>query len=243
MSKVIAVIFAGGTGKRAGAGSKPKQFLEVNGKPIIIHTLDHFQNHPQIDEIFIVCIGEYIAHMEQLIREYHVTKTRAVIPGGATSQDSIYLGLKEAAKTNTGEAVVLLHDGVRPIITADLISRNISCTLTHGNAVTCCPSDVTVAISEDGVTVDDVPERSRAYTALAPQSFRLGDIISAHEDERRHNPGYIGVVDACTLLRRQGRPVFMVEGSRDNIKITTPEDYYFMHAILRYMESKDALGL
>jgi 2-C-methyl-D-erythritol 4-phosphate cytidylyltransferase len=215
----------------------------VHGKPIIIQTLAHFQRHPHIDEIYIVSVAEYIPHMEALAEEFGITKVKEIIPGGASSQDSIYNGLICARAHNEDDAIVLIHDGVRPMISGDLITRNIESVEQYGNGVTCCKSNITVVLSGDGRRVGDVPVRDHAYNAVAPQSFRLGAIIEAHEAERATNPGYENIVDACTMLHRQGKPVYIVEGSNENIKITTPEDYYILLALLQYHESKDALGV
>ena len=123
--KNIAVVFAGGTGQRMGIKDVPKQFLEVEGKPVIIYTLEHFQNHPEIDDIYVVCIEPWIDYLNYQLDKFGITKVKSVVPGGKTGQDSIYLGLKEAEKYCSPEDVVLIHDGVRPFINADLISRNI----------------------------------------------------------------------------------------------------------------------
>jgi 2-C-methyl-D-erythritol 4-phosphate cytidylyltransferase len=243
MSDSIAVIFAGGVGRRMGSGSKPKQFLEIHGKPIIIHTLEHFQRHPRIGGIFIASLEEYIPHMRELAGDFRITKIKDIVPGGATSQDSIYNGLTAARRKYADDAIVLIHDGVRPMISEQLIDRNIESVERRGNAVTCCRSDVTVVMSADGDTIGEVPIRDHAWNAVAPQSFRLGDIIAAHDAERAVNPTYENVVDACTMLRRQGKPVHIVEDTAANIKITKPEDYYIMRAYLQYNESKDAIGI
>ena len=111
----IAIIFAGGSGVRMGAGV-PKQFLEINGKPVIIHTLQLFQYHDEIDKIYISMLKDFIPYMESLIDEYRLTKVQKVVPGGDTAQDSIYNALKIAESENDENAIVLLHDGVRPFV-------------------------------------------------------------------------------------------------------------------------------
>ncbi len=108
----IAIIFAGGSGVRMGSGI-PKQFLEINGKPVIIHTLQLFQYHGEIDKIYISMLDEYIGYMQELVDEYRLGKVVCIIPGGDTAQDSIYNALKKAASENPEDSIVLLHDGVR----------------------------------------------------------------------------------------------------------------------------------
>ncbi len=242
MSNNIAIIFAGGTGTRMGAGL-PKQFLKINGKPILIHTLDNFENSPEIDKIYIACKEDYIEHTIKEIKKYQITKVAKVIAGGNSSQDSIYKALKAAQEENDDDSIVLIHDGVRPILTQEVIKANVDSVKKHGTGITCTACYETVIISDDGHKVDDVPLRDKAFTAQAPQSFYLGDILSAHEAVRKTNPNYDGIVDSCTLLRRQGKEVYIVNGNRGNIKVTTPEDFYILRALLQYQENEQILGL
>ena len=213
MSKNIAVIFAGGSGVRMGAG-KPKQFLEIDGRPIIIYTLDIFEDHPLIDEIYIACKEDYIGKMEKLVKRYGISKVKAIVPGGTTALGSQYNGLAAAKAENEDDAIVLIHDGVRPCINESLINDVIEMT----------------------------KERGAVATAQAPQCFRLGDILEAHEKVRGDNPEYVDIVDSCTLLRSIGRDVAILKGPRSNIKVTTPEDLYIFKAMLEYKRNKDNLG-
>ena len=126
MRKNIAVIFAGGSGVRMNTRAKPKQFLEMNGKPIIVHTLEYFQNNSDIAGIVISCIGQWVNHMAELAEKYHLDKIVKIVKGGSTGQESIYNGLCAVKELYSSDDVaVLVHDGVRPLITDDLISRNI----------------------------------------------------------------------------------------------------------------------
>ncbi|WP_346708060.1 IspD/TarI family cytidylyltransferase [Massilistercora timonensis] len=238
----IAIIFAGGSGVRMGAGV-PKQFLEINGRPIIIHTLKLFQNHDMIDKIYIAVLEDYIPYMEELVEEFHISKTVKIIAGGATAQDSIYNALKEAEKENPDDSIVLLHDGVRPFVSYDTIAKNIIGVKENGNAVTCTPCYETILLSHDGNQVDTVPYRKETFAAQAPQSFRLKDIIKAHDTVRSLPTRYENMVDACTIYRSQGLNVNMIEGNRGNIKVTTPEDVYMFRALLQYRENEQAFGL
>ena len=121
----IAIIFAGGSGKRMNTVAKPKQFLEYRGKPIIIYTLEIFDNHPDIGGIVVSCIEEWIPYLEKLIRKFEITKVRAIVPGGETGQDSIYNGLIAVENLYPKDSCVLIHDGVRPLITEQTVSDNI----------------------------------------------------------------------------------------------------------------------
>ncbi len=237
----IAIIFAGGSGVRMGAGV-PKQFLEINGKPILIHTLQLFQEHEEIDRIYLAMNEDYIRYAEQLVQDYRIDKLAAVVPGGVTAQDSIYNALKRAAGENPMDSIVLIHDGVRPVVEYEVISDNIAAVKQYGSAITSTLCYETILVSKDGNTVDHLPLRKESYSAQAPQSFYLKDIIEAHEAIRRTAGGYENMVDACTIYNALGKQPHMVAGNRGNIKVTTPEDVYMFRALLQYKENEQAFG-
>ena len=237
--KNIAVVFAGGTGQRMGIKDVPKQFLEVDGKPVIIYTLEHFENHPEIDDIYVVCIESWIDYLNYQLDKFNIKKVKSVVPGGKTGQDSIYLGLKEAEKYCSVDDVVLIHDGVRPFINAELISRNIRDTKLHGNSISCTGCNETFLVSKNGVDIIDVPVRKESYNGQAPQAFKLGEIISAHEEMRAKNPDYIDVIDSCTLFHLLGRKTYLTEGVRGNTKITNPVDIYIFKAWLEFKNNNE----
>lgn len=238
----IAIIFAGGSGVRMGAGV-PKQFLEINGKPVIIYTLQLFQYHNEIDKIYLAILEDYMDYMEDLVNEYSLSKVVKILPGGATAQDSIYHALKAAEAENPEDSVVLIHDGVRPFVSYDTISRNIAGVRENGNAITSTSCYETIIISKDGDSVQEVPFRKETFSAQAPQSFYLKDIIAAHDYVRGLSTRYDNMVDACTICKSQGIEVHLVEGNRGNIKVTTPEDVYMFRALLQFRESQQAFGL
>ena len=238
----IAIIFAGGKGQRLsnGENSLPKQFLNINNKPILIHTLDIFQTHKDIDKIYISIHPDYYEYTQELIEHYYITKTAGIVKGGATGQDSIYNALKLAQSENPADSIVLIHDGVRPNITPEVISANIECTKKNGNAITCTSCFETILVSENGKNPQHVPYRKHTYSAQAPQSFHLGEIIEAHEITRKSNPQYLDIVDSCTLYKTLDKQTYMVQGNRGNIKITTIEDLYVLRALIRYKEDLEA---
>lgn len=238
----IAIIFAGGAGIRMGAGI-PKQFLEINGKPIIVHTLDLFESHPEIDAIYMAVLADYIPYMQKLTRKFGIEKVKGIVPGGESGQDSIYNALTAARKENPGDSIVLIHDGVRPWVSFDTIMRNIEGVKKNGNAITCTACYETILMSSNGEQVEQVPYRKDTFAAQAPQSFRLDDIIAAHETVRASENGYENLVDSCTLMRSIGKEAYMVEGNRGNIKVTTPEDVYMYRALIQYRENEQAFGI
>lgn len=240
----IAIIFAGGIGQRLnnGENSTHKQFLKINDKPIIIRTLELFQTHKDIDKIYISIHPDYYEYMQKLVKYYYITKTAGIVNGGKTGQESIYNALKLAQKENPQDSIVLIHDGVRPNITEEVITKNIECTKKNGNAITCTSCFETILISENGINPEHVPYRKDTYAAQAPQTFHLGEVIEAHEITRKTNPNYTDIVDTCTLYKTLNKKTFMVKGNRGNIKITTIEDLYILRALIRYKEDLEAFG-
>ncbi len=238
----IAMIFAGGRGVRMGSGI-PKQFLEIHGKPVLVHTLELFQEHDMIDKIYISVLEDYIGKTQKLVDRYGLDKVVSIIPGGATAQDSIYNVLKDAEKENDGDSIVLLHDGVRPFVSYDTIKQNIESVQKYGSAITCTACYETILLSKSGEKVDSVPYRKDTFAAQAPQSFRLKDIIAAHDEVRAINPTYENMVDACTIMTTLGKEVHMIPGNRGNIKVTTPEDVYMFRALLNYKENEQTFGI
>lgn len=239
----IAVIFAGGVGKRMNNTALPKQFMKVNGIPIIIHTLLIFQQHSQIDKIYISIIAEYKDLLESLIRQYQISKVVGITIGGESGLDSIYNGLKLAASENADDSVVLIHDGVRPIVTDAVISRNIEAVRLFGSSITSVPSTETIILSQDAQIVENIPPREFLHKAQAPQSFHLGDILSAHEHLRSTPERYGNLVDSCSVYRKVFGEVHLVPGNYGNIKITTPEDVFILQGLLHYKDASNAFGI
>lgn len=231
--KVVSVVFAGGSGTRM-KNATPKQFLNVNGVPVLIHTLLLFQKHNRVDGIFLVVKKEYAEIAQSFAKEYGLTKILQIVNSGETSQDSIYNGLCAAAKRFALSSVVMVHDGVRPYLTADVIDRNIDSVCKYGTAITATRCNETIVISENGATIDRATIRSQSYIAQAPQSFVLGDLLAAHDKIRAMEGGYNELVDQASVCLKLGLPIRMVEGNRGNIKITTPEDIFLFKSMLEY---------
>ena len=238
----IAVIFAGGVGSRMHSKERPKQFLEMYNKPIIIHTLEHFQNHPMIDAIVVVCIESWISYLNELLYKFRIEKVKKVVPGGETGQLSIYHGLKAAKEVaNEEKAVVLIHDGVRPLITEKLITNNIEAVRRYGSAITTAKVKETIlVVNEQDSSIDYVASRDNFRLAKAPQSFWLDEILSAQE--KALAKGERDWIDSCTLMQEYGFKMHLIDGPSQNIKITTPEDFYTMRAILEAKENEQIYG-
>ena len=235
----VALLFAGGIGSRMNSRALPKQFLEIHGKPIIIHTLEHFEAHPDIDAIGIAILPEYRGHMMKLLKRYEIEKVKWVVDGGATGQESRHKALKAVAAECPEDSVVLIHDGVRPLIDAKLISANIETVLEHGSAITCTKFNETVVSSEEE-HIDNVIPRDHIYAAQAPQSFRLGEILSLYD--RAVAEGEHDTIDSCSLMHRYGQKLYRVVGPRSNIKITTAEDFYLCRTFFEIIENQQIVG-
>ena len=229
----IAVIFAGGVGERMGSET-PKQFIKIENKPILIHTLELFEKHNDIDEIYIVMLNEYISYTRELVEKYKIKKVIDIISGGKTALDSIYKGLLKAREDNNDDDIVLIHDGVRPYITEQTITNNIEGVKEYGNAITTTACFETIIISKDGEKVLEVPYRKEMFAAQAPQSFFLGKILKAHSIIREREEKYGDLVDNCGLIRELRIEPHMVKGNRGNIKATTPEDVAMIEALLKH---------
>lgn len=232
----LALIFAGGSGTRMGS-EIPKQFLELDGVPVLVHTLRLFQDHPRIDGIYLVVGVAYRERARALADGYGIAKLRGIAEGGASAQESIYSGLSFVAAREPADAVVLLHDGVRPYVLPEVITANIEAVERFGSAITYTPCYETVVLSRDGAAIDGIPYRRESYTAQAPQSFRLGAIRAAHERIRARPEGYADMVDQATICFTLGLPVHLVPGNRGNVKITTPEDIVTLEALLKWRKS------
>ncbi len=236
----IAVIFAGGVGKRMNLKDRPKQFLLVHGKPIIVHTIELFEYHEQIDGIIVVCVKDWIPYMEEMKYRYRLDKIGKIVPGGETGQLSIYNGLCAAEEVyGTNGNIVLIHDGVRPLINAKTIADNIESVKENGSAITCKLATETVILVDKDSKVCEVPSREASRMAQAPQSFWLNDILEVHRralaDEKRN------MIDSCTMMRTYGKELSVVIGPTENIKITTPDDFYTFRALYDARENEQLI--
>ena len=220
----------------------PKQFLDIHNKPIIIHTLEYFEHNEDIDAVVISCIGEWIPFLEKLLYKYRIEKVKRVVRGGTTGQLSIYNGLVAAKEVAAGQkAIVLIHDGVRPLISEELLTANIESVKKYGSAITSGIVKETIVVIDEDNMVEQVPSREKSRVAKAPQSFMLDDILSVHE--KAMSDGIDNSIDSCTLMQSYGYKLHMVDGPYENIKITTPDDFYTMRAILDARENEQIYGL
>jgi len=237
----IALIFAGGSGIRMNMQAQPKQFLQLHDKEIIIHTVEHFENHPAIDGIAVACIKEWIPFFKSLLEKYQIKKVKWIVPGGNTGQESIYYGLTAMKNECADNTVVLIHDGVRPLINSELITNCIHTVQKHGSAITVTPEIETVVSLDNERKITSITDRSVCFHAKAPQCFRFKDIFSAHNCAKQE--GLTNVIDSASLMAKYGYELYTVECGYDNIKITTPTDFYLFRALFEAKENLKIFGL
>lgn len=237
----IAIIFAGGTGERMSTKTKPKQFLELHGKPILVYTLEQFQNHKEIDAIILVSLESWINYCEELVDKYRLTKVEKIVPGGSTGQESIFNGLEVANSNFSEESIVLIHDGVRPLIDEETITNNIKSVRKYGSAITVTPAIETITIKNFEGEIGKIVDRSKCQMARAPQSFWLRDIYQVHKSAREKE--HLEFIDSASMMQHYGYKLHPVVGTMENIKITTSGDFYIFRAIIDARENSQIFGI
>lgn len=222
---VFGVILAGGVGSRMGDMEKPKQYLNIANKPIIIHTLEKFFVHPGMDKLYVLCPQQWIQHTKNLVRKYLGQTDRVgVIAGGATRNETILNAIKqiEAEYEVDDETIIVTHDSVRPFVTHRIIEENIAYAKKYGACDTAVPATDTIVQSDDNKVISSVPDRSKMYQGQTPQSFRMKKLkelyLSLTEEEKEL------MTDAAKIFVIKGEHVHLVEGEVSNIKITYPYD-------------------
>jgi len=222
----IAIIAAAGAGTRM-ASDRPKQFLQLAGKPVIFHTLQPFEECDGINEVIVVLPAAESAGFLSLAGKYGLRKVSRVVPGGATRADSVKRGLM-AIRSATAE-IVAVHDGVRPFVTVEEISRTVEAARLHGAAILVAPATDTIKqVGEERVV--KTLDRAQLRRALTPQCFQYELLRQAYQRADVNDPS---LTDESALVEQLGKPVMIVEGSARNIKITSAEDLLLAKALLR----------
>ncbi|KRN21396.1 2-C-methyl-D-erythritol 4-phosphate cytidylyltransferase [Secundilactobacillus similis DSM 23365 = JCM 2765] len=222
-------------------GALPKQFLELHGKPIIIYTLEKFEQNENIDGIVVVCVKGWERYLRQKIELFNLKKVLKILTGGETAIESQFVGLEFVKNhvKNDAETVVLLHDGVRPLIDETTINKNIVSVQNNRSAITIVPAIETIGFSDTDGELDKFVDRSKCVMARAPQSYFLSDIYATHVKAQKEKK--FEFVDSATMMQHYGFKLHTVLGNTNNIKVTTPTDFYIFRAILDAQESE--LGL
>lgn len=237
-----AIIFAGGVGRRMHNGALPKQFLELHEKPIIIYTLEKFEHDQNIDGIVVVCVKGWEQYLQKKIDLFNLVKVNKILAGGSSAIESQFIGLEYVKKhlSSDDNTVVLLHDGVRPLIDEVTIDKNIASVRANRSAITIVPAIETIGFSDTDGELDKFVDRSKCVMARAPQSYYLNDIFNTHLKAREDEN--FDFVDSATMMQHYGFKLHTVRGNTNNIKVTTPTDFYIFKAILDAQESAQIFG-
>ena len=213
----------------------PKQFIILDGKPVLVYTLQAFEKHPDIDNIVITCLDAWIPVCEGYVYEYGIQKVNNIVPGGNTGQASIKNAL-DVVETDAGDKdLVLVHDGVRPLISQEQISQCVQSVRTYGNAVPVLWSNSAMMVSDDQITSDRAYDRWSLFCTQTPQGFYVKDLVAAHQKAFRM--GITNSVASCTLITETGGKVYFCQGDEENIKITQQSDLKMVRAILMYRKA------
>lgn len=231
----VALLTASGQGTRMGQDI-PKQFLHVKDKPIIIYTLERFQNNPQIDAIILVTLPNWFGFVEAYARQFNITKLKWVVAGGATGQESIHNGLMELKKHCPDDTVVMIHDGNRPMVDNNIISDSLAVFAKHGSAVAVIPCMEAVFKSEDGLTSTISIPREALQRTQTPHTYTLKKLLWAHEEAEKR--GITNTAASCTLMNALGEIVYFSRGSEKNFKLTTLDDIEIFNAFLAAEKSQ-----
>lgn len=226
-----ALVIGGGSGNRMGQDI-PKQFMHVDNCPIIIHTLNCFQQHPDIDGIAVVCLKGWETVLQSYANQFNITKLKWIFPGGSCGQESIRNGIYGLKDNGIDlEDLVLVHDAVRPLLSQETISSNIAVCKSYGYAITGIQCREAILESEDGFSSSISIPRDKLIRTQTPQTFRLKNLIKAHDEAIIK--GILNSVSSCTLMcELGGREMHIVPGSEKNIKITTAEDLEILKALM-----------
>lgn len=231
---IFGVILAGGIGSRMGNVEKPKQYLNIADKPIIIHTLEKFFINSKFEKLYVLCPEQWVHHTKNLVKKYIGDTDRiSVIPGGNTRNETIMNAINqiESEYEVDDETIIVTHDSVRPFVTHRIIEENIFFAQKYGACDTVVPATDTIVQSEDNQIISSVPDRSKMYQGQTPQSFGLKKLkelyLSLTEEEKQT------LTDAAKIFVMKGEKVYLVEGEVSNIKITYPYDLRVAETLIR----------
>ena len=228
--KVVALLTAAGTGTRMGQDI-PKQFIHVDNKPLIIHTMEAFQNYPAIDAIIVVTLPSWAAVVQAYANQFNITKLKWVVAGGTTGQESIHNGLMELSKHLSPNDIVMIHDGNRCLVSSEIISDSLATFYEKGSAVAAIPCvEAVFRSNDDGKSSDISIPREQLFRTQTPHTYTMGKLLWAHEEATKR--GICNTAASCTLMQKLGERVFFSKGSETNLKITTVDDMLIFEALL-----------
>lgn len=225
----IALIIAGGVGQRTNQDI-PKQFINVNDKPVIVYTLEAFQNHKDIDAIEVVCLDGWHDILSAYAKQFNITKLHKIVSGGENGQSSIRNGVYSISESFSKDDIILVHDAIRPMISEEIITDCINTCKEYGSAITSIPCAEAMLYTTDKVQSDKIISRDELLRTQTPQAFSVGRLKAAHEEALKR--GITNSVASCTLMIELGEKVYFSKGSEKNIKLTTADDFEIFRALL-----------
>ena len=225
----IGLILAGGVGARMHQNI-PKQFINVEDKPVIVYTMAAFQRHPDINEIFVVCLEGWGDILKAYAQQFNIDKLKGVVPGGQTGQESIRNGIFAIAQDHNDDDLILIHDGIRPMLSTDIISDCIVTAQRYGNAVVAIPCTEVMLMTEDGETSTKNINRDLLKRTQTPQAFKLGDLVTVHK--KALEMGITNETASASMFANLGYTIHFSQGSEKNLKLTTSEDIDIFKALL-----------
>lgn len=227
-----AIIIAGGSGARMGQDI-PKQFINVYDKPILLYTLEGFQKHPMIDAIEVVCIDGWHDILQAYSKQFNITKLKWVISGGATGQESIRNGVFNLEGKVSDEDIVIIHDGIRPLVDETVLTDVIIKAQQYGNAVTSLPYNEQIFVADDEISTTQYIPRETLRRVSTPQAYRFGLLDSKYHEAYEKEIGIYGSSYTNTMMVELGVRLYFAAGSDKNIKLTTKDDLEMFKAYLK----------
>lgn len=221
--KNIAIIIAGGSGKRTGQ-PVPKQFLTINDKPIIIYTLENFQNNPNVDDIIVVCIDGWEHVLYAYAKQFDITKLKHIVKSGESAQDSIFNGVEFAHENYPPDTCVIIHDGIRPLVDESVLNDVIEVCHKYGNGVTSLPYNEQIFVIKDEKSTEKYIPRETLRRVSTPQAYTLGKLYDCYIKAKKTGVGYTPSSYVNTMMADLGETLYFAKGSDKNIKLTTKDD-------------------
>lgn len=228
----IAIVIAGGSGHRMGQDI-PKQFINVYDKPVIIYTLESFQKHPQIDAIEVVCIDGWHDVLKAYAKQFGITKLKWVVNGGQTGQESIRNGVYNLEGVLKDDDIVIIHDGIRPLVDESVLSDVILKCNRYGNAVTSMPYNEQIFVVDDEISTVKYIPRETLRRVSTPQAYKFGKVDRAYHEAFEKKIGIYGSSYTNTMMVELGERLYFAAGSDKNIKLTTKDDLEMFKAYLK----------
>lgn len=233
----IALIIAGGSGQRLGQDI-PKQFINVYDKPVVIYTLESFQRHPQIDAIELVCIDGWHDVVRAYAKQFNIDKLQWIVSGGSTAQESIRDGVYNLEGKCSTEDIIIIHDGIRPLVDDSVLSDVIIKCKQYGNAVTALPYNEQIFVADDDKSTTRYIPRETLRRVATPQAYQYGNLSKAYHKAYEKGIGIYGSAYTNTMMVELGEKLYFAAGSDKNIKITTKDDLELFKAYLKMEKDK-----